>query len=280
MSAPRDHPLPPPGWPAIRGVVACVLLLIALFLAGARPSSAQTARVEEIIDGDTVTLAAAIDGAREVRLVGIQAPKLPLGRKDFKTWPLADEAQAALDRLARGREVSLIFTGRERDRHGRILAHLQRDDGLWLQGEMLRLGLARVYTFADNRGRAQEMLAIERRARADGAGIWRHPFYRIRTADALDDAEIGTFQLVEGTITAAQRVKSRIYLNFGADWRSDFTVVIAASALPMFEAAGIDPLAMQGRRVRVRGWLDRYNGPMIEATHPEQIEMLPPAADR
>ena len=41
-----------------------------------------------------------------------------------------------------------------------------------------------------------------------------------------------------------------------------------------FEAAGIDTLAYRGRRVRVRGWLESYNGPMIEATHPAQIEVL------
>jgi hypothetical protein len=29
-----------------------------------------------------------------------------------------------------------------------------------------------------------------------------------------------------------------------------------------------------GREIRVRGWLEFYNGPMIEATHPEQIELL------
>jgi micrococcal nuclease len=40
-------------------------------------------RVVEVIDGDTVVLG---DG-REVRLVGIQAPKLPLGRAGFPTWP-------------------------------------------------------------------------------------------------------------------------------------------------------------------------------------------------
>jgi hypothetical protein len=28
----------------------------------------------------------------------------------------------------------------------------------------------------------------------------------------------------------------------------------------------------------VRGWLQWRNGPMIEATHPEQIELLPGAA--
>src|SRR3546814_5034081 len=42
-----------------------------------------------VIDGDTLTLA---DG-REIRLVGIQAPKLALGRTGFQPWPLAEEAK-------------------------------------------------------------------------------------------------------------------------------------------------------------------------------------------
>ena len=41
-----------------------------------------------------------------------------------------------------------------------------------------------------------------------------------------------------------------------------------------FEAEGIDPLSYGGRRVRVRGWIKSYNGPMIEPSHPEQIEVL------
>jgi hypothetical protein len=30
--------------------------------------------------------------------------------------------------------------------------------------------------------------------------------------------------------------------------------------------------------VRVRGWIEWRNGPMIAATHPEQLELLPAAA--
>jgi hypothetical protein len=26
--------------------------------------------------------------------------------------------------------------------------------------------------------------------------------------------------------------------------------------------------------VQARGWLERYNGPLIEATHPEQIRIM------
>src|SRR3546814_13272833 len=40
-----------------------------------------------VIDGDTLVLA----DEREVRLVGIQTPKLPLGRAGFEAWPLAGE---------------------------------------------------------------------------------------------------------------------------------------------------------------------------------------------
>jgi hypothetical protein len=36
---------------------------------------------------------------------------------------------------------------------------------------------------------------------------------------------------------------------------------------------GMDPATLKGRTVRVRGWLKQYNGPMIEVTHPEQMEL-------
>ena len=32
---------------------------------------------------------------------------------------------------------------------------------------------------------------------------------------------------------------------------------------------------LEGKRIRVRGWLRSWNGPQIEASHPEQIELLP-----
>ena len=225
--------------------------------------------VVEVVDGDTVLL----DTGVEVRLVGIQAPKLPLGRPNFKSWPLAGAAKAALERLIGGRHVGLAYGGRRTDRHGRALAHLHRDDGLWAQGEMLRLGLARVYTFRDNIARAAEMLALERAARAARRGIWRHPFYQVRTV-AEAAGLIDTFQLVEGRVMAAAVVRGRVYLNFGSDWRDDFTIAIAPRDRRRFTRAGIAPDSWGGRLVRVRGWLKRYNGPMIEANHPEQIELL------
>lgn len=256
------------------GIVAVLWLLPA----AAVPQAAPTAEVTDVIDADTVVIAPAIDGAGEVRLVGIQAPKLPLGRPGFEAWPLAKEAQYALAQFALGAKVRLDVGTTPMDRHGRHLAHLYRaDDGRWVQGWLLQNGLARVYTFPDNRLKADEMLALERQAREAQRGIWRHPFYAIRDADNVDrlQADVGTFQLVEGRVKATAKVGRRIFLNFADDWRSDFTVVIPKEAWTVFAEAGIDPISLEGRAVRVRGWLKRWNGPMIELDHPERLERLP-----
>jgi micrococcal nuclease len=69
----------------------------------------------------------------------------------------------------------------------------------------------------------------------------------------------------------------RIYLNFADDWRSDFTISIEQD-VPALAAAGIDLKGLAGKPVRVRGWIEWRNGPMIAATHPEQLELLPAAA--
>lgn len=262
-------------WGNIFSLVSLIgVLFIGVWPGGADADELPRARVVDIVDGDTIVLDQPIEGAKEVRLVGIQAPKLPLGRRGFKTWPLADIARDALAALLHRQDVTLQFTGPHMDRHRRLLAHVHRTDGLWAQGEMLRSGLARVYTFADHRDLAAEMYALEREARAAGRGIWSHPYYAIRQATAIDRADIGTFQLVEGTVVDVSRVKKWIYLNFGEDWRSDFTVNVAAKLEPLFRDAGVDLMRLPGRHIRVRGWLDTYNGPTIEATHPEQVEII------
>jgi len=228
-----------------------------------------SATTVEVVDGDTLLL----DDGREVRLVGLQAPKLPLGRRGFEAWPLSNEAKEALERVASEQRLSLRYGGRCIDRHGRHLAHLYRDDGLWVQGALLEAGMARVYSFADNRALVAEMLDLERAARAARRGIWGEPYYAIRTPFETEE-HIDSFQLVEGRVRAVAIVRGRAYLNFGEDWRSDFTVSLAPEVLRRFAREGVDPNDYEDRPVRVRGWLKSFNGPMIEATHPEQIEVL------
>lgn len=257
----------------LRPIAASLLLLLLLPAATAHGTVVRdgTARVTAVVDGDTVVL----DDGSEVRLVGIQAPKLPLGRPGFRAWPLAEEARLALAALTDGATVELAYGGARRDRHGRRLAHLHlpaRGD-LWVQGELLRRGMARVYSFADNRALVPEMLALERAARAARRGIWALDYYAVRDASEAGNFT-GGFQLVEGTVLETAVVRGRGYLNFGDDWRTDFTIAVPPEAMRLFRADGIDIAVYRGRPVRVRGWLKERNGPEIQASHPEQIELL------
>ena len=232
-------------------------------------SGSEIVQVTEIVDGDTVVLA---DG-RQVRLVGIQAPKLPLGRAGFVAWPLADDAKAALSGLSLGRHMRLAYGGRRGDRHGRVLAHIFDESGKWVQGTLLEDGMARVYSFQDNRALVPEMLAREAAARQKRRGIWVNPFYAIRTPEEAS-GYLGRFELIQGRVHDVAIVRGRVYLNFGADWRSDFTASLAPKVRRLFESEKIDLLSYRNRIVRVRGWLKSWNGPMVDITHPEQIEVI------
>lgn len=262
--------------PAI--LARAVALIVLLFqpwsgqAAGDQPrglAEGATATVVEVIDGDTVVL----DTGGEVRLVGIQAPKLPLNRPNFKEWPLAREAKEELEKLVLNRRVTLSHGGARGDRHGRTLAHLRTDDGTWVQGEMLGRGLARVYTFPDNRAAASEMLDREAAAREARRGIWALGYYRVQEADG----KVGppdTYQLVEGTVRQIADVRGRVFLNFGEDYRKDFTATVAPKDARTFSASGLDIKALEGRKLRLRGWLYERNGPAMDLTHPEQVEVL------
>ena len=233
------------------------------------PKAVSEGTVRSIVDGDTLVL----ETGTQVRLVGIQAPKLPLGRRNFPTWPLAGEARTALAALAAGKHLALSYGGRRTDRHGRLLAHLHTDEGVWVQGALLKQGMARVYSFSDNRSRVAEMLALEQEARTAKRGIWNHPFYAIRSPETAA-RHIDSFQLIEGMVVSVATVRGRGYLNFGKNWKTDFTVSISPRDVRRHwrDAPPLDSL--QGKRVRVRGWLKSYRGPLIDATHPEQIEIL------
>ena len=230
--------------------------------------------VMSVTDGDTVVL----DTGVVVRLIGTQAPKLPLGREDFETWPKAEEARLALQALTLGKRVAVRHGGEQVDRHGRTLGQLFviGTPELWVQQRMIADGWARVYSFPDNRACLPQLLAAEGSARLMKLGIWADPYYLVRRADRPAElaGRLGHYELVEGRVLLADEAQGRIYLNFGRSWKEDFTAVIDRGAVTLFSRSGLDPLKLEGALVRIRGWMDGVDGPRVEVTHPEQIEVL------
>ncbi|MEL6686126.1 MAG: thermonuclease family protein [Pseudomonadota bacterium] len=223
-------------------------------------------RVAAVTSGQTLTLSSGL----KVRLAGLSAPR----RDD----PFGREAQEALSGLVRGRTVRLSYGGDMRDRYDRALAqlHLITPEGevdFWVQAEMVRLGLARVYTWPDEQIDFAALYNLEHEARSRGRGLWSHEAYQVQGPEPNALAQkVDSLQLVEGIVTSTADVRGRAYLNFGADYRTDFTVAVAKKHRKRFQT--YDPVSLEGARIRVRGWIELVNGPMIWASHPARIEVL------
>jgi len=216
--------------------------------------------VAHVADGASFDLA---DG-RRVRLAAVLPPRAG--------EPHASEARAHLTTAITGKTVGLAFDDRTIDRHGALVAHVFMGDE-WVQQSMVTAGLARVRTFADTARCAAPLLADEATARAAKRGVWALPHYRVRKVDELD-ADIGTFQIVEGRVASVAASRGRVLVNFGADYRTDFTIAISARDRRHLSKDGVDPAAWTGKQIRVRGWLSRLNGPEVELTHAAQIQII------
>ncbi|QPC43178.1 thermonuclease family protein [Kaustia mangrovi] len=263
----------------LAGHGAIALLAALAFCQAGRPARAADAEcalsaqgeaeIAAVVDARTVRLA---DG-RVLRLAGLLGPD-----QGAASPPKTGEPREALAGLLRGGRVLVFPNGSQADRRGRIGAHLfVRRDGrlVWVQAALAEAGLARVMPLATG-ACIRPLLALEARARAAGKGLWADTANRVRPAEPPGPLYplAGSVQIVEGTVATVAPTRARTYLNFGEDWREDFTVAIPAGARGAFEGSAADPARLTGRRIRVRGWIELRNGPMIVATRPEQIELL------
>lgn len=228
------------------------------------------AEVADVINPLTVQLA----NGETVHLVGLDFPDMDIN----EPGEFSLTAVKILKDMLIGETVHLYQTQNTNsgrlNRMGHHLTHLERmSDGAWIQGTILSLGLARAMTLQRNPEMAAEMYALESRAREDKTGLWATNHYKIMTPEETE-GQIGKVGIVEGQIQSAAINKNRIYLNFGPDWRTDFTVTIAPENKRLFSKAGLDPLQWNNQTIRVRGLIQSYNGPYIEVTHPEAIEMI------
>lgn len=114
-------------------------------------------------DGDTIELV----GGDKVRLLAIDAPE--------RGQPLYERATKLLAELTEGKQVRLEFSGRRRDKYGRLLGFVIVDDSLMVNRIMLERGLANLYLFKDTDNDSEEikrLLSAQREAMKNERGIW------------------------------------------------------------------------------------------------------------
>jgi endonuclease YncB( thermonuclease family) len=229
--------------------------------------------VSEIRGGDTLILG---DG-RSLRLAGALIPRRGVGGD---SGPGArEETERVIAGLLLGQRAALHLDAGRRDRYGRLLAQIFIEkDGqrVWVQHQIISSGLARVISSRDSRLCIAELLAAENAAREARRGYWGTGLFAVRPAGA-EDLLAGlaqNYEIIEGRVENVAEVRGRTYLNFGRNWRRDFTAAISSEAARLFPGEADSLAKLKGRLVRVRGWVENVNGPSINLTHPEQLEIL------
>jgi micrococcal nuclease len=233
------------------------------------PSEAEVAKV---IDGDTIVL----DGGEKVRYLGINAPEIMV--RDGKQWiPKAqicgEEAKTYNQKLVEGKRVRLEYDQRKRDDYNRILAYVW-GDGVLVNGELLRKGLALVDVRSPNRKHQKMFFDFQKEARDFHRGIWGkiedHSFSE-QEAFKL----IGEIGVVQGTIMSVTTGMEKVYLHFGKKWKNDFTGIIYKDNLQSFPWESKDLARFfSGRKVKIYGFVKNSEGPVIIISAPSQVDIL------
>lgn len=223
-------------------------------------AGAQVVRVEKngaliLRDGRTVLL-------EGIRLPGVDRP----------SDPVAVLALDTLRDLASKGPLALTSTAPERDRYDRL--RVQAFGTVWLQTELLKRGLARVMIAPDRQECYPDFYEAETEARDAGRGLWASPEFAVRQAENFS-APAGSFQVIEGQVVATAIHDGRTFLDFSADYRRGFSAIIVADDHKAFR--GNEPAIedLVGRKIRLRGIVERFNGRAeIALSNPRQIELL------
>lgn len=273
----------------MKRIMTSLFILLSGFLLGLAPFavmaenphapkyfSEEKVDVSYVIDGDTF----ATKQNKRVRLLGINTPEISHGAGQA-SQPFAQKAKQRLTDLIGGKQIVLSFSeGRTTDKYGRLLAFVHLENGENINETLVKEGLAHVYTFPDTPFDATPLFTAEQQARDAKIGLWSLPRWQVLNAENINeikdiDSRIGTFNLVQGTVKNIKTVKDKTYLNFGDDWRTDFTVEIDKRFLENFLSGNINPEKnYQNKTLLVRGFLKPVNGILVTATHPQQLQII------
>jgi micrococcal nuclease len=129
--------------------------------------------VTKVIDGDTIDVD--IDGATErLRLIGIDTPEVVDPRKPVECF--GQEASKKALELLLNKKVRLEpdITQENRDKYGRLLRYIYREDGLFYNKWIIENGYAHEYTYVIPYKFQAEFQKAENFARENLLGLW-HP---------------------------------------------------------------------------------------------------------
>jgi endonuclease YncB( thermonuclease family) len=231
-------------------------------------SAENTAYIAAQVDSDLIVT----QGQDRVALYGVR-----LVNED-QDAALYQKAMDYLTRTTRGAAFTLDTQafeklGMAKNRYGDLFGKIVLSDGSWLQERLIAEGYG-IWSGAPGYPTElrERLVRAEQGAFLENLGIWRK-FKIINANQPERQYWDGQFIIAKGIVREVYRGASATYLNFGEDWKKDFTVAIPSRSRRKFEQGGWTIDDLRNRSITVRGLVRFYNGPYLEIDFPEQLEI-------
>lgn len=244
---------------------------ISLLLIGCSPGIDYShIKVLEVIDGDTVRL----ENGKLLRYIGIDTPEIRIKKEtkfEFRPQPFSLEAKELNKKLVENKFVRVEFDIERFDNYGRILGYCFVDD-IFVNAKLIEEGFAVLYTRPPNVRYVDLFVELQNKARKQKKGLWQA--YDVISSDEAHKF-IDQIRSVRGKVLSSFKSEKCVFLNFGTDYKTDFTVVIFNDCIKFFRAKDIEPhLFYKDKTIEVFGRIKEYNGPEIIVSMPYQIIVI------
>jgi hypothetical protein len=144
------------------------------------------------------------------------------------------------------------------NRWGETVATLQPDP----RPDILQKGLAQLET------EDSSLAPAEAAAMTAQAGLWNLPCCRLLSADEASHRH-DEWRIVRGRVAAVSLRAHTAYVNFGTDWKEDFTLSLSPT---LARRLGAENWAE--KTLLARGWLTLSGGGLIAVSNAAQIRLL------
>jgi len=238
------------------GVFACSLLLIVSFTSVNAQSLQQ---VRWVVDGDTIILR----GGEKVRLLGINTPELEHNGRVAEQGALP--AKQYLQKMLAQHQVYLEYDVEKVDHYGRSLAYVFLDNGLHVNSELLKSGMATLSIHPPNIKYSHTLSMAQKYARSRETGVWSQASHQLNPATVQVVSKLkhrwGRFK---GRVQSIQYTKkgAKLYLS------KQCYMWIPASNYRYFTALE----KYLNQKVDVRAWSKKWGREWsMQVIHPSQI---------
>jgi len=177
-----------------------------------------------------------------------------------------NQTKTYLTKLLNGKTITLYQENKALDRYNTAEIIVVDEKGTVAQSTLVSEGLSWAYITKENKALHTELKNIEKEARKNKKGFWGNELYVVKNINNVKDF-INSYQLVEGIVKSVSTVKNSVYLNFGDNWKEDFTV-----RFPYLKNKDYSNWA--GKKILARGWVESYYGPMINIENDAQIDII------